>query len=70
MSLTVGEAHHVNTIVTYWLRIARDGRSVPADDQVVDAMAEMADRATKTLMAGVNGNDVRKAWAHRHEAGR
>ena len=65
MSLTVGEAQHVNTIVKYWLQITRDGLSVPTDDQVVDAMAEMADRATKTLMASVNGDDVRKAWARR-----
>lgn len=65
MSLNVGEALNVNTVITYWLRIARNGHSIPTDDQVIDAMAQLADKATKTLMAGVSGDDVRRAWATR-----
>lgn len=65
MSLTVGEATAINTVLDYWLKMPREGLGPVTEKAVLAAMIDLADRATKTLMAGVNGNDVRRAWRQR-----
>jgi hypothetical protein len=66
MSLTIGEATAINTVLQYWLRIRPLG-DLPSDEQVVEAMAFLADRAYRQLGAGLRGDsDVRKAW-RRHK---
>lgn len=61
MSLTITEANQINWVIQYWLEMDRE---VPVtEERVIDSMAHLADKAKKTLMAGVDGNQVRARWA-------
>lgn len=63
MALTVTQAHAVNEIATFLLGPARlSGRGEVTVDEAVEALALLADHAHRTLMAGRNGEDVRRDW--------
>lgn len=62
MALTIGEAHDVNTLLEHVLQHSRAGLGVPSLDEAREAAARLADKANKTLMAGLTGERVRAAW--------
>jgi hypothetical protein len=62
MALTVGESLDVNVLIDYLFGLRYpSGTPVPEED-AVNAAARLADRAGKTLMAGLDGADVRRLW--------
>lgn len=62
MSLTVGQAADVNTLLRYVLSIPRPGLDSRSDAQA--AAERLADAAHKRLMAGLRPADVTTAWAN------
>lgn len=62
MSLNNGEATDVNVVVRYLTeQPAPSGRAVE-QAEAVEALARLADKAYKHLMAGLRGQDVRAGW--------
>lgn len=66
MPLPIGDANDVNTVL-HWILGIRDGHTEDVDDSVLfesarEAAVRLADRANKTLSAGLNGTRVREAW--------
>ena len=68
--MNIGEANDVNTLLRYMLGQQRSSFGDPVtDDQALAAAERLADRAGKTLQAGITGSDVRlgqpyfRTWA-------
>lgn len=69
MALTVSEAHDVNTLLDWLLGIPRLYMDGPKTDEELAAEAQaaagrLADKANKTLMAGLDMRRVNEAWDH------
>lgn len=65
MALTIGEAHDVNTLLDWILGIRRPTSDKTDDELAADAQAaagRLADKANKTLMAGLDLTRVNEAW--------
>ena len=62
MALTIGEAGDVNTLLEYVLNLHGPGQRVPTDDDARAAAGRLADKATKTLYAGLDSKRVDAAW--------
>jgi hypothetical protein len=66
MALTVGESHDVNTLLDWILGIRRPD-TMMSDEQLADqaqaAAGRLADKANKTLMAGLDLSRVNEAWS-------
>lgn len=68
MALTVGEAHDVNTLLDWILGIPRLYLEGPKTDEKAQADAQaaaarLADKANKTLMAGLDARRVNEGWS-------
>lgn len=61
MAFTIGEANDLNVLLEYALNLSGP-MGVPSSDKAMEAAARLADKATKTLMAGLDGDRVRAAW--------
>lgn len=66
--MNVTESCHVQTLIRFVLGLDPtdpfpSGPRDPAADR--EAAVALAERAYKTLSAGLSGDDVRKAWAER-----
>lgn len=70
MSLTVGQASDVNTLLRYVLGISRPGSGVPGSDEALQAAERLAAAADKRLMAGIRAQDVTATWASLELPGR
>lgn len=67
MALTVSEAIDVNTLLDWILGIRRPGSIMTDDELAAEAQAaagRLADKANKTLMAGLDMRRVNEAWQH------
>lgn len=64
MTMTTGEAIAVHTVLHTLLGTQRVGGN-PTEEQSLDAAALLADRANRTLSAGLDGAQVRAAWPRR-----
>lgn len=66
MALTISEAHDVNTLLDWMLGIRRASSAADTDEHLAEeakaAAARLADKANKSLMAGIRSEDVLKAW--------
>lgn len=62
MALNITEAHAVNRLANYILGQPRRGEHITGE-QALEALALLADKANKTLMAGLNSDTVRELWA-------
>lgn len=60
--MNVGEATAVNTVLRYLLDLPQPMGSVPAAADVRSAAIRLAERANKTLAAGLGSEDVAQAW--------
>lgn len=67
MALTVTEAHDVNTLLDWILGIRRPNSTMTDEELAAEAQAaagRLADKANKTLMAGLDMRRVDEAWSH------
>lgn len=67
--MNITEAKQVNTVIGYWLEMDAPGGAELTTEQVIDAMAALADRAHRALHAGVTGDRVRDRWAELYRPG-
>lgn len=63
MALTVTEANAVNVLLKWLFAQPDNVGEYKTGEQARDAAALLADHADKTLMAGLDGDAVRKLWA-------
>lgn len=65
MALTVSESHDVNTLLD-WLLGIRNPYTIGSDEELMSeakaSAMRLADKANKTLMAGLTGVRVEDAW--------
>lgn len=61
MALTIGEASDVNVLLEHALNLSGP-TGVPSSEKAREAAARLADKASKTLLAGLDGDRVRAAW--------
>ena len=61
MTMTITEAHHVNRLAV-WLLGPDSYETKASDDEALEALAYLAERANKALIAGVDRATVLKRW--------
>ena len=67
MALTITEAHDVNTLLDWILGIRNQHSTGTDEERAAEAQAaagRLADKANKTLMAGLDMRRVNEAWDH------
>lgn len=67
MALTIGEAQDVNSLLEWVLGIRPQYTEMTDEELATEARASaerLADKANKTLSAGLNGKRVNDAWQH------
>lgn len=62
MALNISEAHDVNVLVDYLCALPNAGGRIPGGDEARDALARLADKAHRSLMAGADEVVVRTNW--------
>lgn len=67
MAFTITEAHDYNTLLDWILGIRRPGSTMTDEELATEAQAaaeRLADKAFKSLSAGLDGRRVKEAWSH------
>lgn len=66
MALNVTESNALSTVLRYLFGRRRlDHAAMPTDEEMVEALAVLADSANKRMQAGMTGDDIREAWPTR-----